>query len=43
VWRPGKEVIRMKHQKKAVIAFRKVCKAKGTGLSYYILMAGKEK
>jgi modified peptide precursor CbpA len=40
---PGKEVIRMKHQTKAVIAFRKVCKAKGTGLSHYILMAGKEK
>jgi len=33
----------MKHHKKAVIAFRKVCKAKGTGLSHYILMAKKEK
>ena len=33
----------MKHQTKAVIAFRKGCKAKGTGLSHYILMAGKEK
>jgi len=41
--RPGKEVIGMKHHTKAVIAFRKVCKAKGTGLSHYILMAGKEK
>ena len=33
----------MKHPTKAVIAFRKVCEAKGTGLSHYILMAGKEK
>jgi modified peptide precursor CbpA len=33
----------MKHPRKAVIAFRKGCKAKGTGLSHYILMAGKEK
>lgn len=38
-----KEVIQLKHQKKPVIAFRKVCKAKGTGLSHYILMAGKAK
>jgi modified peptide precursor CbpA len=33
----------MKNKMKAVIAFRKICKAKGTGLSHYILMAGKEK
>jgi modified peptide precursor CbpA len=33
----------MKNASKAVIAFRKVCKAKGTGLSHYILMTGKRK
>jgi modified peptide precursor CbpA len=33
----------MKNTPKVVIAFRKVCKAKGTGLSHYILMAGKKK
>jgi len=33
----------MKNAPKAVIAFRKVCKAKGTGLSHYILMVGKHK
>jgi modified peptide precursor CbpA len=33
----------VKRQTKAVIAFRKVCKAKGTGLSHYILMAAKPK
>ena len=33
----------MKKQSKTVIAFRKVCKAQGTGLSHYILMAAKPK
>lgn len=33
----------MKNQPKVVIAFRKVCKAKGTGLSHYILMSAKPK
>lgn len=32
----------MKNPPRAVIAFRKVCKAKGTGLSHYILMARKQ-
>lgn len=36
-------MIPLKHSTKPVIAFRKVCKAKGTGLSHYILMAGKAK
>lgn len=33
----GKEVIHMK-EKKDVIAYRKTCRADGTGLSHYILM-----
>lgn len=33
----------MKKSKKDVIAFRKRCKAKGTGLSHYILMDRKGK
>ncbi len=34
----------MKRQsKKTVIAYRKSCKAKGTGLSHYILMGKKNK
>jgi modified peptide precursor CbpA len=33
----------MKGAKKAVIAVRKSCKAKGTGLSHYILMAKRSK
>ena len=32
-----------KKEKKAVIAHRKACKAKGTGLSHYILMDKKAK
>jgi modified peptide precursor CbpA len=32
----------MKVESKTVIAFRKVCKAKGTGLSHYILMDAKK-
>jgi modified peptide precursor CbpA len=28
---------------KSIIAFRKACKATGTGLSHYILMDGKAK
>ena len=28
----------MKNAKKVVIAYRKTCQAKGTGLSHYILM-----
>ena len=40
---PRKEV-RMKNQpKKKVIAYRKSCPAKGTGLSHYILMDKKAK
>jgi len=31
-----------KQGKKAVIAFRKACKARGTGLSHYILMDEKK-
>jgi modified peptide precursor CbpA len=33
----------MKNQPKVVIAFRKACKAQGTGLSHYILMSAKPK
>ena len=33
----------MKKQEKKVIAFRKSCKADGTGLSHYILMDKKGK
>jgi modified peptide precursor CbpA len=33
----------MKQLKKAVIAYRKTCPAKGTGLSHYILMDKKAK
>ena len=33
----------MKQTKKAVIAYRKTCPAKGTGLSHYILMDKKAK
>lgn len=32
-----------KQSKKAVIAYRKTCPAKGTGLSHYILMDRKAK
>lgn len=32
-----------KQSKKAVIAYRKTCQAKGTGLSHYILMDRKAK
>ena len=32
-----------KQSKKAVIAYRKTCPAKGTGLSHYILMDKKAK
>ena len=32
-----------KPAKKTVIAYRKTCKAKGTGLSHYILMDKKAK
>jgi modified peptide precursor CbpA len=33
----------MKTSQKAVIAYRKTCPAKGTGLSHYILMDRKAK
>ncbi len=33
----------MKKKEKDIIAYRKGCKARGTGLSHYILMNGKEK
>ena len=33
----------MKGAKKAVIAVRKRCKARGTGLSHYILMSKRRK
>ena len=33
----------MKKKTKKVIAYRKTCKAKGTGLSHYILMDRKQK
>ena len=33
----------VKKPKKDVIAYRKTCKAKGTGLSHYILMDKKAK
>ena len=32
-----------KQSRKAVIAYRKACRAKGTGLSHYILMDKKAK
>ncbi|MBI4788833.1 MAG: modified peptide precursor CbpA [Chloroflexi bacterium] len=32
-----------KTKKKAVIAYRKACKASGTGLSHFILMGKKSK
>ncbi len=34
----GKEARMEKREKKEVIAYRKKCKADGTGLSHYILM-----
>jgi len=34
---------KIKPKKKEVIAYRKSCKAKGTGLSHYILMDRKTK
>jgi modified peptide precursor CbpA len=33
----------MKAAKKAVVAVRKSCKARGTGLSHYILMSKRSK
>jgi len=36
-------MMKKKRAKKDVIAYRKSCKAKGTGLSHYILMDGKGK
>jgi modified peptide precursor CbpA len=38
-----KKEVKTKETKKPVIAFRKTCKAKGTGLSHYILMDKKAK
>jgi modified peptide precursor CbpA len=38
-----KEERMTKQTKKAVIAYRKTCQAKGTGLSHYILMDKKAK
>ncbi len=35
--------MKTKTQTKKVIAYRKTCKAKGTGLSHYILMDRKKK
>lgn len=43
---PREEVIQVtknKTKKKAVIAYRKACKASGTGLSHFILMGKKSK
>ncbi|MDP3001160.1 MAG: modified peptide precursor CbpA [Bryobacterales bacterium] len=36
-----KKVNNVKKVAKEIIAFRKTCKASGTGLSHYILMDGK--
>ena len=42
----GREVIQVtkrKSRKQVVIAYRKACKANGTGLSHYILVSNKSK
>ncbi len=39
----SKESNNVKKVVKEIIAFRKACKASGTGLSHYILMDGKTK
>ena len=38
-----KKEIKKETKKKEVIAYRKACKAEGTGLSHYILMDRKKK
>jgi modified peptide precursor CbpA len=40
---PGKEESMKKQSKRDVIAYRKTCPARGTGLSHYILMDRKAK